>query len=324
MSIILIADACKATQQELWAPLQDVGFEVHVAGDGYEALAACATIGPDLVLVDQGLPGMAGSEICHRLKSQPGTRDIISIVMAEDPQALIQAPYYGAQGTLAKPVPAPLLVEKITSLLAPVPEPSQMVTLRTNSLIISGQTVRVLHGTELTLAVSRDNARHLGNNLDSKQAVFIEYEPDEGSKVRREVFVSYIGANEILLSLSAKVNVEHRRRYFRKTLDVAVHYRLPGELVRVGRTLDISGGGMRLTGVRGKPELGMIVDLQLIPHPAMRLSLRGTIRRIDPSNQGYLGAHPTFDLAVEFEDMPVKMLQQLIVFLFCDPNGLRA
>lgn len=316
MSTILIADASKINQQGLQITLFDAGFDVHTAGDGYEALAACAKLSPDLVLVDHALPGLPGTEVCHKLRSQPATKDIAAIIMAEDPQALAQAPYFGAQGTLVKPVTSSALVQKVTSLLAPAPEPSQPVNLRAISVFVPGMVQRVMGGNSLILLVSRDMAQLLRDTLNSKQTVQIEYEPDLGVKVNREAFVTYIGVSEIHVTLSEKISIEHRRRHFRKAIDIPIHYRLAGQLVRVGRTLDISGGGIRLTGVRGKPEVGMAIDLQMAPHPDMRLSLRGIIRRVE-AKQMEFPIEPTYDLGVEFEDLPVRMLQQLIVFLFC-------
>lgn len=316
MSTILIADASSVNQQVMGTILFDAGFQVHTAENGYEALTACVKFSPDLVLVDHALPGLPGTEVCHMIRSQSATKDIAVVLMAEEPQALLQAPYLGAQGTLIKPVQSAVLVEKVTTLLAPCPEPSQPLNLRANGMFIPCVVQRVMGGTSLILLVARDMALQLRDSLDSRKAFHIEYEPDQGVKVNREVFVTYVGAAEIHVNLSSKISIEHRRRHFRKPIDIPIHYRLPGELVRVGRTLDISGGGIRLTGVRGKPELGMAIDLQLMPHPDMRLSLRGVVRRVEPSKQPELSHQSAFDVGVEFEDLPVRILQQLIVFLF--------
>ena len=74
------------------------GYQVVTAQDGLEALALVASCPPDLILLDIDLPGLSGSEICRRLKSDPATR-LIPIVMITGQSALInrlEAWDYGA------------------------------------------------------------------------------------------------------------------------------------------------------------------------------------------------------------------------------------
>ncbi len=54
--------------------LRSQGFAVEVATDGESALAAIARQPPDLVLLDVGLPGMDGIEVCRRIKRNAQTR----------------------------------------------------------------------------------------------------------------------------------------------------------------------------------------------------------------------------------------------------------
>ena len=48
--------------------LQD-GFDVRTAGDGESALALARESEPDLVVLDLGLPGMDGIEVCRELRT---------------------------------------------------------------------------------------------------------------------------------------------------------------------------------------------------------------------------------------------------------------
>ena len=321
MSTILIADACQTTQHGLMISLYQAGFEVHSVGDGFEALAACTRVNPDLLLAEETLPGLAGSEICYLLKKRQETSDITTVVMAEDPRLLIQAPNRGARGTLVKPIHERTLLQKVTSLLAPCPEPAQPITVYTDSLRFLSLVLRIVPTEELTLAVPLDMVRYLETCLDARQKVYIEYEPQEGTKVRREIFVNYLGKNEIVVTMTPRISIQHRRRHYRKPIDMLVHYRLPGELIRMARSLDISGSGMRLTGVRGKVEVGMSIDLQLSPHPDMRMSLRGVVRHLAPHQAVDPLQQQGFEVGIEFEDLSIGMLQRLIIFLFFDPQG---
>ncbi|KAA0086520.1 DNA-binding response regulator [Mycolicibacterium sp. P9-64] len=58
------------------APLADViasylkreSFEVHLAHDGHGALALAREVDPDIVILDIGLPGVDGIEVCRQLR----------------------------------------------------------------------------------------------------------------------------------------------------------------------------------------------------------------------------------------------------------------
>jgi len=49
--------------------LRNEGYEVRTSADGVEALDVAAGFVPDLVVLDLGLPGMDGVEVCRRLRS---------------------------------------------------------------------------------------------------------------------------------------------------------------------------------------------------------------------------------------------------------------
>jgi putative two-component system response regulator len=102
-------------RQELMAE----GYEVATACDGLEALALVAALPPDLILLDIDLPGLSGSEICRRLKSDPATR-LIPIVMITGQSALqnrLDAWEYGADDFLPKPFHLVEVTTRCRSLL---------------------------------------------------------------------------------------------------------------------------------------------------------------------------------------------------------------
>jgi two-component system OmpR family response regulator len=53
--------------------LADVAEQVHVVHDGAAALRHVAADAPDLVVLDLGLPGLDGLEVCRRIRAN--TRD---------------------------------------------------------------------------------------------------------------------------------------------------------------------------------------------------------------------------------------------------------
>src|SRR6266404_6869495 len=72
------------------------GYEIVMAVDGEEGIAAAKAKNPDLILMDMSLPVIDGWEATRRLKAEPGTRGIPVIgltahAMAGDREKVIGA-----------------------------------------------------------------------------------------------------------------------------------------------------------------------------------------------------------------------------------------
>jgi predicted Zn finger-like uncharacterized protein len=74
--LVLIAHDSEVVRYMISNVLTDAGFRVEMASDGVEALKKAATLRPRGLVVDVGLPGIYGFELCERLKGNPATRDI--------------------------------------------------------------------------------------------------------------------------------------------------------------------------------------------------------------------------------------------------------
>jgi CheY-like chemotaxis protein/two-component sensor histidine kinase len=70
MRILLVEDYKVLAQMTSWA-LELEGHEVRVAQDGPSAIELAKTYVPDLVLMDIGLPGMSGYELCEAMRKEP-------------------------------------------------------------------------------------------------------------------------------------------------------------------------------------------------------------------------------------------------------------
>jgi serine phosphatase RsbU (regulator of sigma subunit) len=74
--LLLLVDDAPVNIQIAQAILKDE-YRLRIATDGAKALELVkAKPEPDLILLDIGMPGMDGYEVCTRLKSDPETRDI--------------------------------------------------------------------------------------------------------------------------------------------------------------------------------------------------------------------------------------------------------
>lgn len=74
---ILVVDDNRDSADCLSMLLDALGHVTRTVYDGEAALAAADSFSPEVVLLDIGLPGMSGYEICRRLRQRPGGGDLI-------------------------------------------------------------------------------------------------------------------------------------------------------------------------------------------------------------------------------------------------------
>jgi len=68
---VLVIDDDRPLAETIAQTLQEVGYQVSVAFDGYEAGVKMATRKPDLLILDLIMPGMDGFAVCQRVKADP-------------------------------------------------------------------------------------------------------------------------------------------------------------------------------------------------------------------------------------------------------------
>jgi DNA-binding response OmpR family regulator len=84
MSTILVIEDDPRIQKALHRQFSTEGYDVHIASDGAEGLAACKTVRPTGVVLDLMLPGMSGRDVCRGIKSfSPNTPVIILSAISE-------------------------------------------------------------------------------------------------------------------------------------------------------------------------------------------------------------------------------------------------
>jgi len=116
---ILIADDDDISARFLKRLLTREGHHVSIVHSGDEALRACATNPPDLVLIDLVAPAGHGFDVCRRLKEQSLTRFVpVIIVTAESERGdRLDGINAGADDFVAKPFDATELHARIRSLV---------------------------------------------------------------------------------------------------------------------------------------------------------------------------------------------------------------
>jgi len=82
--------------------LERDGFEVHVAFNGLDALQVARTADPDVVVLDLGLPGVDGVEVCRQLRTFSDCYVVMLTARAEEVDTLIGLAV-GADDYVTKP-----------------------------------------------------------------------------------------------------------------------------------------------------------------------------------------------------------------------------
>lgn len=103
---ILIVEDNTTTREALKLMMERQGRDVRVTGDGPAALVAAASFRPDVVLLDLGLPGMAGYEVASSLRKTPGLEHvrIVAVTGYGQPLHQVVSQQAGIDAHLVKPV----------------------------------------------------------------------------------------------------------------------------------------------------------------------------------------------------------------------------
>ncbi|MDP3841277.1 MAG: response regulator [Pseudomonadota bacterium] len=118
---ILIADDEPNILISLEFLMKREGYEVSVARDGVEALAAIVATRPDLVLLDVMMPGKTGFEVCQEVRAQDALKDIRILMLTAKGRDtdVAKGLALGADAYVTKPFSTRELVQKVRSMLEP-------------------------------------------------------------------------------------------------------------------------------------------------------------------------------------------------------------
>ncbi len=97
--------------------LERAGFEVIVVGDGEAALASARAHRPDLVVLDLGLPGMDGLEVCRRLRNEGSGVPVLVLTARADEVDTVVGLDAGADDYVTKPFGLAELLARVRALL---------------------------------------------------------------------------------------------------------------------------------------------------------------------------------------------------------------
>ncbi|MCL2433719.1 MAG: response regulator transcription factor [Clostridia bacterium] len=117
MITVLIADDDPNICKLLTMYLEREGFEAKSVFRGDDALAACADIKPDIMILDVMMPGLDGYEVLRRLREADKALPVLMLTARGEVYDCVAGLDAGADDYIVKPFKPPELIARVRALL---------------------------------------------------------------------------------------------------------------------------------------------------------------------------------------------------------------
>jgi two-component system OmpR family response regulator len=114
---LLLVDDEDNLRSMLEAALRHVGFDVHPAENGREALERVGEVRPDLIVLDVMLPDLDGFEVCRRLRADGVRTPVLFLTARDATDDKVRGLTLGGDDYLVKPFSLEELVARINAVL---------------------------------------------------------------------------------------------------------------------------------------------------------------------------------------------------------------
>jgi DNA-binding response OmpR family regulator len=115
--LVLVVEDDRSIADVLRLHLSRAGYGVHIEHDGSGGLAQVGALRPALVLLDVGLPGLDGIEVCRRMRAQDDWTPVIFVTARDDEVDRVLGLELGADDYVTKPFSPRELVSRIAAVL---------------------------------------------------------------------------------------------------------------------------------------------------------------------------------------------------------------
>jgi DNA-binding response OmpR family regulator len=117
MALILLAEDDEGIRGPLVRALEREGHDVEAVASGTDAVATGVDGAHDLLVLDIGLPGVDGLEVCHRVREGRPTVPIIFLTAQDGEADAVNGLDAGADDYITKPFRLPELLARVRSQL---------------------------------------------------------------------------------------------------------------------------------------------------------------------------------------------------------------
>jgi CheY-like chemotaxis protein len=124
---VLVVDDDSGVRRALAMRLGAVGFEVHTAASGSEALAAIRTKHLDAALIDVRIPDADGFAVCEHIRKSESCKDIPVVMLTGCDDGVVRnflgtlSSTVGATHYVTKPCDGQVVAERLWNMVQPRP-----------------------------------------------------------------------------------------------------------------------------------------------------------------------------------------------------------
>ena len=115
--LILVVEDEKPIAEVIRLNLVKAGFGVHIEGDGTQGLSAIRRLRPVAVILDVGLPGLDGIEVCRRMRAEQDWTPVLFVSARDDEIDRVLGLELGADDYITKPFSPRELVARVAGVL---------------------------------------------------------------------------------------------------------------------------------------------------------------------------------------------------------------
>ncbi|MBN1587507.1 MAG: response regulator [Candidatus Omnitrophica bacterium] len=118
--LALVIDDEEDIREIIGVVMEEMGFRCETAHNGQVGLEKALSLRPSLVLVDWNLPLMSGVDIIRKLRANPETAKIPTLILTGEvrPDSIKEALDAGAWGHIAKPFEPDDLIRAVEAILS--------------------------------------------------------------------------------------------------------------------------------------------------------------------------------------------------------------
>jgi DNA-binding response OmpR family regulator len=115
--LVLVAEDEKPIADLIGMYLRRDGFGVHAVGTGTDALAAARRLHPVAIILDVGLPGIDGTEVCRALRAEGDSVPILFCTARDDEIDRVLGLEMGGDDYITKPFSPREVVARVKAVL---------------------------------------------------------------------------------------------------------------------------------------------------------------------------------------------------------------